>query len=272
MRRSWRPGLLAAAAVFVLGASGTTVHAGIALKLTSPTVQVAPGDSFYVDAEIASDDSLFNAFELVVRYDPDRVTFKPVTPSSDQIGSMMTGACGSTFHVFNAYPDSVVADVSLLCGPNFVSGPGRIYRLKFKANATTGPVKFSAGVTTRFYKAGVYVNPVRTQGVTLLVGNTLAAPGPAAGARGWVLEAPRPNPLHAGESSAIAFSLPSPARVKLELFDLQGRMAAARPVGDAPAGSSLVHWAVSGLAAGRYELRLSADGRVVGRRPWVVLR
>ena len=272
MRGSWRLGMVGAAVLAATCACPTSTRAAIALKLTTPTVTVAPGDSFYVDAEVASEDSSFNAFELVVRFDPAMVTFKPVTPSSSQTGPLMTGACGNVFHVFNAYPDSVIADASLLCSQTFVTGPGRIYRLKFKANATSGPAVFSAGVSTRFYKAGVYVNPVLRQGITLVVGSPLAVPGATAGPRGYVLEAPRPNPLRGGHDAAVAFALPAPAKVGLELIDLQGRVMASRDLGEAPAGSSTVRWAPPGLPAGRYELRMRADGRVVASRAWVVLR
>ena len=272
MRSSWRMLAVAlgwgAGSMIIAGAA----HAGIALKLTSPQITVAPGDTLVVQAEIVSEDSTFNAFDLVVRFDPAMVAYVPASPQAAQIGSLMTGACANVFHVFNAAADSTVADVALLCSQTFVTGPGTIYQLKFKSNGTSGVAKFSVGRGSRFLKAGVYVNPILPQGVSMVVGNVLAAPRGELVPPGVSLESPRPNPWHAGSTALVRFTLPWAARVELVLFDMQGRSVATHAAGVVPAGASSVRWASPGLPAGRYELRLRADGNIIARQGWVLLR
>ena len=271
-RGSWLGGIIGVTALALAFTGQGTAQARVTLALTSPHPIVAPGDSFYVQGEILSADSSFNAFDLIVHYDPAMVTFVQAVPLASQMGSLMTGACGTQFHLFNAYSDSAVTDVSLLCSQTFVTGPGTIYKLKFRAKTTLGSAAFQVGASTRFYRAGIIVSDVFTQGVTIRIGDPLVAPGPGAREGSYLLEAPRPNPVRGAEPAVVEYSLPAPARVRIEVFDLQGRRATALDVGDSPAGRSLVRWGVPGLAAGRYELRLVADGRVVGRRAWVVLR
>jgi hypothetical protein len=187
----------------------------------------------------------------------------------------MSDACPTLFHQFSSYAesnvDSTVADVSLLCNQTFVTGPGVIYRLRFLAGSTSGAALFSIGASSRFYAAGVYVNPVFSEGLALQIASSLDVPsGPSE--RGERLEAPRPNPLRPGDSASVAFTLPTRAAAVLELFDLAGRRVARYDAGVVPAGRTLVRWSVPGLSAGHYQLRLSADGRIVARNAWVILR
>ena len=271
-------GWIIAVAIFVgvtALASAGMAHATVALKLTTPISPVAAGDTIVIQAVVAAEDStaLFNAFDLVVRFDPALVTFVPQAPVASQLGSLITNACGNVFHVFNAASDSTLADVSLLCNQTFVTGPGTIYQLKFKSNGTTGGAKFSVGRGTRFISAGVYVTPVLTQGVSVVVGTSvLAVPGAKSLPRDYILEAPRPNPWREGATARVNFTLPRAASVELALFDMQGRKVAGLAVGDVPVGASSVRWDSPGLPAGRYDLRLRADGRVVARQAWVLLQ
>lgn len=255
-----------------LTAVAPAARAAIYLRLQTPTAAVAPGDTIVVQAAIVTEDSLFNAFDLVVRFDPARVTFVPVTPIAGQVGPLMSSACGNVFHRFTPYADSVVANLSLLCAQTFVGGPGVIYQLRFRAGAGVGPTSFTVGARTRFYNAGVYVTPIEHEDLTMLIGNVLEAPGPLRREWGDALETPRPNPAHAPAVTTVAFTLATASEVALELFDMQGRRVAVHGAGMAPAGRSAVRWALPALAAGRYELRLRAHGKVAGRAPWVVLR
>ena len=248
--------IVAAAACVLSGAA----FAGINVRLTTLNPNPAPGDTFVVQAQVTVADSAFNAFHLVVHFDPNLVTFLPAAPVSAQIGTVMSSGCGTLFHIFNAFADSTVADLSLLCANTSVTGPGEIYRLKFVASGGAGVAAFTVGSSSRFYEAG-----------TVVVGHVAGAPRVPASS-GWLLEAPRPNPQHSGQGANVAFALAAPARVTLDLIDLAGRRVASRDLGDMAAGRADVRWAVPGLAAGRYELRLLADGRVVARRAWIVLR
>jgi hypothetical protein len=78
-----------------------------------------------------------------------------------------------------------------------------------------------------------------------------------------------PNPTH-GEAT-IAFVLPTPTRVRVTIFDIQGRLVA-RPL-DAmrPAGRNEVRWSESvAPSSGVYVVRIDAGGRSVSRRLIVV--
>src|SRR5882762_1691520 len=110
--------------------------AAVTLRLEAARTAVAPGDTITIEVVVPAADSTFNAFHLVVGYDPHLVTFVATVPVSDQIGPVMSDACPNEFHQFNAFADSnadsTVADVSLLCSQVFVAGPGVIYRQKFR--------------------------------------------------------------------------------------------------------------------------------------------
>ena len=97
-----------------------------------------------IEVVVPAADSAFNAFHLVVRYDPAFVVFVPTAPVSAQVGPVVSDACSNLFHQFNAYGDSnldsTVTDLSLLCSQTFVTGPGVIYRLKFQAGSVPGAV------------------------------------------------------------------------------------------------------------------------------------
>jgi len=268
MRRS---GGTCGAVLAALCLLGGTAHAGIALHLVPSRTTAASGDTIVIQATVDAG-SPFNAFALVVRYDPALVTFVQASPVSQQVGPLMTGACNppsAPFHVFTAAPDSLEGDVSLLCSGTSVTGPGTIYQLRFVAKPSNGIAIFSPGPSTTFYNAGVVTGPLSAGGTSVGVGST-AAVGPDA-ARAGVLEAPRPNPCRA-DGGVVAFALAAPAHVRLALIDVQGRAAASRDLGSTGAGRTSLRWAPAGLAPGRYELRLTADGEVVGRRAWVVLR
>jgi hypothetical protein len=263
----------ALAMILVAAAVGmpSIAAAGIHLKLQTPAPAVAPGDTFVVAAAITIPDRWFNAFDLVVRFDTTRVAFVPTAPLAAQVGSLTVATCASQFHRFNAWPDSAMANLSLLCFQEFITGAGEIYRMKFRALAGTGPTTITIGPGTRFYDGGVSVTPVVGEDVTVMVGSALAATA-AVATGGFLLEPPLPNPLRAGGAGTAAFRLPAPATVALELFDTMGRRVARHDIGPAPAGRSLARLAWPALPPGRYELRLRADGRVVGRSAWVHLR
>lgn len=257
--------------IAVVCAVPSVAMAGIHLRLQTPAASIAPGDTFEIEAAITIPEDRFNAFDLVVRYDPTRVAFVTTTPLSDQVGPLTSGACPTLFHRFNAYPDSVMVNLSLLCNQTFITSSGVIYRVRFRALAGLGPTTLSAGAGTRFYNAGVLVNPILAENTTVMIGGSVGVPSPSLRG-GYLLEAPRPNPLPSAGVGTVEFHLPSAASVALELFDAQGRRVARQDAGDLPAGRSSVRWSLSWLAPGRYAMHLRANGEVVGRATWVKLR
>ncbi len=275
MRWPWR--VMAAAGMCVAAqAMPRAALAAVSVWLETPATHIAPGDTITVDFEVPVADSAFNAFHLVLNYDPAFLTFVPTSPQSDQVGPVMSGACPTLFHQFNAYAgaslDSTVADLSLLCNQTFVTGPGVIYRQKFRAVAGSGVTALSIGASSRVYAAGVVVNPLYVRGTTLVIGNVAGAPVPRSPDGGYRLEAPRPNPLRSGDGATVTFTLPASSNAALELFDLAGRRVAQLDLGAAPAGTSTVRWSAPALPAGHYQIRLRAGGRRVAGATWVILR
>src|SRR5512145_2614324 len=110
-------------------------HAAVRVALTPALQTVAPGSDFDVFVDVTEAGSAFNGFDLVVGYDPAALTFLPLSPTTLQQGCLMTGACsgacGNTFHVFGAAGDSLAVSDVLLCNQFSLTGPGRIYKLRF---------------------------------------------------------------------------------------------------------------------------------------------
>lgn len=71
------------------------------------------------------------------------------------------------------------------------------------------------------------------------------------------LHGPRPNP--ASQQTALAFDLPAPARVRIEVYDMIGRRVALLVDGDLEAGSHEARLGVQALATGGYVARLFAE-------------
>ena len=172
-------------ALFLLGAT-LPLRAqaqGVKVALSPANTAVAPGDTFFLDVTVTRAGSAFNGYQAVFGYDPAVLQFLPTTPLSGQEGSLMTGACGSTFHHFSQGTGTLSVEHSLLCNNVFLTGPGQVYRLRFKALAglTTTPVRFLPGL--QFYNAGVAVGPDSSSDATVAVTLFIAA---SAGANGSI--------------------------------------------------------------------------------------
>jgi hypothetical protein len=88
-----------------------------------------------------------------------------------------------------------------------------------------------------------------------------------------VLSPPLPNPSVGTGGATFRFSLSAAASVRLELYDVAGRLVAERtPETLATAGEHAIHWDPGDLPAGAYWVKLvTAAGGSAGWR-WVVLR
>jgi hypothetical protein len=73
----------------------------------------------------------------------------------------------------------------------------------------------------------------------------------------------RPNPFT--DRTAVHFTLPTPSEVTLEVFDMLGRLVAARDYGRQPAGPSHVIFQAEGMKTGLYTYRLRVAGEGSGR-------
>jgi hypothetical protein len=222
MNRSLKGSILIAALIGTLSGAGSA-RAAIATALIPASQTVTPGAQFDLFFDVTAAGTAFNGYDLVVEFDPAALTLVPLAPTTSQQGCLMTGgcsaACGNTFHVFNAAGDSAAVSNVLLCNAQALTGPGRLYKLRFQASnvvqSTTVRVR-----RARFYNAGLFVGPVTKLDALVGIGVSLGVddlPGKSTGA--WRAE---PNP----SAGRIEFRSEGDASglVTGEVLDLQGRV------------------------------------------------
>ena len=240
--------------------------AGIHCGLTPADSTVQPDAEFTIDFSIVTADAAFNGFDAVVEYDPAMLTFLPVTPSSQQQGPLMRDACGNLFHLFSTAGDSIAFTSVMLCAGQSATGPGRLYRLRFKAGATTGEtfVRLRAP-RVKFYNAGLFVLPVETADARVQIGDLTDA-GPGDPPSGLSLRAV-PNPARAGGTTLrVSSDVAGPQRVTVR--DARGRLLRTFDAPGAAAGVRTVAWDGRDnrgrhVPAGWYAIVFQSGGREV---------
>ncbi len=264
--RTWSATALVVAALVATASAAWAQGVRVALMPASQTV--SPGAEFDLEIDVTEPGSPFNAYDAVLAFDPQALTFLPMSPLDLQEGSYMTGACGETFHRFAYAADTLVISHALLCNGLALTGPGQLYRLHFRASATAQmtAVRFRR---VQFYNGGLYVNPAHTADATINIGSVSSVeptPGGTAGTD-FALGPPWPNPT-AGPVRAD-FVVGRQAAVRIGLWDTQGRRVAWLASGTYPPGRYRVSWdgrsAGARLAAGIYFLRMEASGRALVR-------
>ena len=274
-RRFWLHAACCAVALVLVIYPRPAHAAGVFLGFQADTLSVAPGATFTVELRTLQAGDAFNAFDASVLFDGSALTFVPLAPVSKQCGSLMTGACASTFHRFSAQPESLAITLVLLCNEVSVSDADVLYRVMFTAGNMPGWTRLRLGYNTQFYLGGTYLNRASARDMlvhivdppALGVGNPPRLP-----AAGIELGAPRPNPARGAEALIVSLSLQQADDVTLELLDTLGRRVAARPREYLAPGMNRVHWGVIGLAPGRYLLRARTGRGLAVTRSWVVLR
>ena len=93
---------------------------------------------------------------------------------------------------------------------------------------------------------------------------TTVADEPGAAPAVLSLEAPSPNPARGRVS--LSYTLPAAGAVRLDVFDILGRLVARLEAAEQAAGIHTLAWDASGVAPGVYVVRLDADGRHLSRR------
>jgi len=212
--------------------------AGIELALSPHLQYVGAGSGFDVELRVTAVGSPFNAFEAVLQYDPAVLTFVPTAPTSLQQGSAMTGACASTFHLFQAAADSLAMTSSLLCDGVSITGPGTIYKLHFVAANTPGAETSIHIVRSAFYDAGIRVTPVAALDDTIFIDNPVGV-APASGAGSIALRA-APNPSATG--TTLLVESPAAGEQSLLVQDVAGRIVRHLENGNFGAGARAVAW------------------------------
>ena len=89
----------------------------------------------------------------------------------------------------------------------------------------------------------------------------------------FVVAAPYPNPRVGAGGATFPFTLSRPDRVRLELYDAQGRLRATRPFESiATGGAHAIRWEPARLSPGTYHLRLVTESGRTAQTKWTLLR
>lgn len=193
--------------------------AAISVALSPALQTVAPGGDFDVRVEIPSAGSAFNAYDVVVQYDPAVLTFLPQSPTSLQQGALMLGGCSpaSTFHLFAAAGDSLSITNSLLCNGGSLTGPGTLYTLRFRASNTPQVTSLSIRFK-EFFSAGILVTPVTATSCQVGIGIPLDVPAREPGSLRVQAD---PNPAWGSVRLTISGTGSGPRDV--DVLDVTGR-------------------------------------------------
>jgi len=239
---------------------------GVHVALMPAQQTVAPGAEFVLELDVTEPGSPFNGYDAVIGYDPSVLTFLPASPLSLQEGSYMKGACGSTFHYFIYGGDSLLVSHSILCNGMSLTGPGQLYKLRFRASMAPQATWVRLR-RVRFFDAGVMVTPVFTADAIVGIGVAVGAPTPGV-PRGLSLRV-APNPCRAAASILVECDVAGEQR--LQVFDLGGRCMRLLERGALGPGHRSLVWDGRDdrgvrLPAGIYHVVLSTTGRNVMAR------
>jgi hypothetical protein len=225
----------------LLAAPGAARAQGVHAALMPASQTVAPGAEFDIEIAVTQAGSPFNGFDVVVSYDPLALTFLQSSPVSLQQGCLMTGgcsaACGNTFHIFSAGGDSLKVNDALLCDQISLTGPGQIYKLRFRTSATEQVTTLSFR-RAAFFNAGLFVTPLTLTGCTVTIG-TVVDVGPAAAASGFGIRA-QPNPFRGVVRLSVEADVAG--EQDLRVIDLLGRTIRRLPAGRLEAGTRHLEW------------------------------
>lgn len=233
--------------------------ADVAVALVPSVTSVASGSEFLVRIELTQQGPIFNTYNADITYDTSRLQFLQASPLSLQEGSYMTSACGSTHQFFSSTGNTIHVSHSLLCLNQFLSGPGELYVLRFRAIGAGGPTTIHFQQST-FYRAGIIVPVAPLSDINVQV----SAPTDAAPARASSLQLRvAPNPFN--PTTVIQVEAATAGYQRLVVHDAAGRQVAVLQEGTFPAGARRVVWTGSGdrgqrLPSGTYLVSLIAGG------------
>jgi hypothetical protein len=129
-------------------------NAGVHVALVGAT-HVAPNEVFELRLVVPQAGTAFNGYGVTIVWDPSKLTFVPASPLTLQEGAYMTSVCGATFHWFQQHTTDVEIAHALWCAGVLVTGPGELYKLRFRAIGS-GPTQVTIA-ENEFLAAGYTV-------------------------------------------------------------------------------------------------------------------
>jgi hypothetical protein len=255
-------GVLAAFVLVTSAGPDAAVAEGVTTAFVPAATTVAPGSEFDLELWVPQASHVFNGFVAKVAYDTSALTLVPLSPVSLQQGTLLTNACANTFHRFAAGMGLCTITDILICNGVSVSGPGQIYRLRFRASTTiqTTMVRVDSLV---FLDAGIFVFPDPWTNASIGIGMQPVAVGDGAAGLGLSLAA-APNPARGRVTFTIGGAPVGPE--SLTVRDVQGR----RICRIAPSGRQVTwdgrHELGYPVPNGTYFATLEAGGRSITTR------
>jgi hypothetical protein len=230
--------------------------------LTPDTSFVAVDSVFVVTFDVDGTAAHFNAYDLVVQWNPAAIEFVSI-----QSGSLMNDVCGNTFHFLQQTDSTFTWSHTLLCLDQTADGPGELCRVTFRALADgISPLQLLTDPDCTFFDGGVCINPshptlprqVTLTDAVVVVGNVpTGAPVPGLSPRTMLRFAPNPT---RGAGVFLAEAGAGGAWT-VEVFDVAGRRVSSASGRAAPGAEIRVPWTGRtgrgrSLPAGTYYARL----------------
>jgi hypothetical protein len=225
------------------------------------TTYITVNDSSQIDIAVDSHLTGIHCFIVSIGFDTTLVELTDVIE-----GSLLPGT-GQTFFFWNRTENGYDIGSCLLGFGLYANGPGVIATMKFRAREATGvsSLHFTSQEFTDTLLNPIYV--IALYGAIVVLDSTTGIENPESGAgfpRRFILYQNFPNPFNS--QTNIKYSLFEPCFVRIEVFDVLGRLHYALASGEKPAGLHVVTWNADGSSSGTYYLRLRADNYAETRK------
>lgn len=263
---SRRPRSRAAAVLLgalLLAGPGEAAAPGVRVALLPASQTVAPGAEFALSLELTRSGSPINAFDCVIGYDPAALELVQQTPIAQQEGMYFAAGCSNRFHRFQpGVGRDTISDV-LLCAAKSLTGPGQIYRLRFKASTTAQvtTVRFLPGL--QCYNAGLYVDPDSSSDAIIGIGVPVDSARVSVDAPALELTASADS-----ATSSVTFGIEADraGEQRLLVTDPEGHIVRRLQSGEFEAGARTVVWdgrddSGAAVAPGSYRATIRVPGQ-----------
>ncbi len=225
------------------------------------TTYITVNDSSQIDLAVDSHLNGIHCFIVSIGFDTTLIELTDVIE-----GPLLPGT-GQTFFFWNRTENGYNILSCLLGFGLYANGPGVIATMKFRAGETAGTssLHFTSLEFTDTLLNPIYV--IARYGAIVVMDSTTGVENPESGTgspRSFILYQNFPNPFNS--QTSIKYNLFEPCFVRIEVFDVLGRLHDVLLTGEKPAGYHVVTWDAGGSSSGTYYLRLSADNLAETRK------